>query len=59
MEDGEVHRQYGSTNMNDRSSRSHTIFRIVIESRERQNEKQEGKNILNNLHIFFCITTQG
>lgn len=30
---GEASRHYGSTNMNDRSSRSHTIFRMTIESR--------------------------
>ncbi|KAF2309611.1 hypothetical protein GH714_004272 [Hevea brasiliensis] len=30
---GEVHRHFGETNMNVRSSRSHTIFRMVIESK--------------------------
>jgi len=29
------HRRFGVTNMNERSSRSHTIFRMIIESRER------------------------
>ncbi|KAJ3087610.1 hypothetical protein HK102_010652, partial [Quaeritorhiza haematococci] len=32
---GQGHRHIGETNMNERSSRSHTIFRMVIESRER------------------------
>ena len=32
MEKGENYRHFGSTNMNERSSRSHTIFRIMIES---------------------------
>ncbi|KAJ2784745.1 hypothetical protein GGI15_002172 [Coemansia interrupta] len=32
---GDGNRQIGGTNMNERSSRSHTIFRIVIESREK------------------------
>lgn len=32
MNKGNKFRRIGSTNMNDRSSRSHTIFRIVIES---------------------------
>lgn len=32
---GEGNRHVGVTNMNERSSRSHTIFRMVIESRER------------------------
>lgn len=31
---GEQHRHVGQTNMNDRSSRSHTIFRMSFESRE-------------------------
>ncbi|CAN6450422.1 unnamed protein product [Victoria cruziana] len=33
IEYGEVHRHVGQTNINARSSRSHTIFRMVIESR--------------------------
>ncbi|CAN1274610.1 Kinesin-like protein KIN-7N [Linum perenne] len=33
MESGEVNRHFGETNMNARSSRSHTIFRMVIESK--------------------------
>jgi centromeric protein E len=31
---GQINRHIGSTKMNERSSRSHTIFRIMIESRE-------------------------
>ncbi|EGD74148.1 cenpe protein [Salpingoeca rosetta] len=34
MQIGQKNRKTGSTRMNDRSSRSHTIFRIVVESRE-------------------------
>ncbi|EGG21138.1 kinesin family member 11 [Cavenderia fasciculata] len=30
---GEAHRHVGSTNFNDQSSRSHTIFRLVVESK--------------------------
>jgi len=33
---GEKHRAFASTGMNERSSRSHTIFRITVESRKRQ-----------------------
>lgn len=33
---GAKNRHVGETNMNERSSRSHTIFRMVIESRDRQ-----------------------
>lgn len=35
---GEGSRHVGVTNMNERSSRSHTIFRMVIESRERSTD---------------------
>uniref|UniRef100_H2ZIV0 Kinesin motor domain-containing protein n=1 Tax=Ciona savignyi TaxID=51511 RepID=H2ZIV0_CIOSA len=35
MAKGEKLRHMASTNMNDRSSRSHTIFKMIIESRER------------------------
>ncbi|VFQ71703.1 unnamed protein product [Cuscuta campestris] len=35
MEFGESHRHTGETNMNLHSSRSHTIFRMIIESREK------------------------
>jgi centromeric protein E len=35
MDLGERNRHVGATNMNEHSSRSHTIFRITIESRER------------------------
>ncbi|XP_076243919.1 uncharacterized protein LOC143185079 [Calliopsis andreniformis] len=34
MKKGDKNRRTGETNMNERSSRSHTIFRITIESRE-------------------------
>ncbi|XP_031826944.2 uncharacterized protein LOC116424546 isoform X1 [Nomia melanderi] len=34
MKKGDKNRRTGTTNMNERSSRSHTIFRITIESRE-------------------------
>ncbi|CAL1361362.1 unnamed protein product [Linum trigynum] len=36
MESGEVNRHFGETNMNARSSRSHAIFRMVIESRGKE-----------------------
>lgn len=38
MRKGQELRHVGGTNMNERSSRSHSIFRMVIESRERTNE---------------------
>ncbi|XP_053259915.1 centromere-associated protein E [Podarcis raffonei] len=35
LQKGEKNRHYGETNMNDRSSRSHAIFRMIIESKEK------------------------
>ncbi|XP_068683876.1 centromere-associated protein E-like isoform X2 [Montipora foliosa] len=42
---GEKNRHFGETNMNDRSSRSHTIFRVVIESREMMDESKDPDTI--------------
>ncbi|EDV22383.1 uncharacterized protein TRIADDRAFT_3836, partial [Trichoplax adhaerens] len=41
MTQGETHRHTGGTNMNERSSRSHTIFRMIIESREQNQDQNE------------------
>jgi centromeric protein E len=42
---GEKSRSVASTEMNERSSRSHTIFRITIESREKEyNEEADAEN---------------
>ncbi|KAK1269835.1 Kinesin-like protein NACK2 [Acorus gramineus] len=38
---GESHRHIGETNMNTYSSRSHTIFRMIIESREKTEDGNE------------------
>jgi len=35
LKQGQVNRHVGATDMNERSSRSHTILRIIVESRER------------------------
>ncbi|KAL8489358.1 hypothetical protein ACS0TY_025309 [Phlomoides rotata] len=40
MKFGESHRHVGETNMNVYSSRSHTIFRMIIESREKVDDAQ-------------------
>lgn len=42
LEAGEVNRHFGETNMNVRSSRSHTIFRMVIESKSREMDPSKG-----------------
>ncbi|XP_058885630.1 centromere-associated protein E isoform X2 [Acipenser ruthenus] len=41
---GEKNRHYGETKMNERSSRSHTIFRMILESREKS-EPSNGENV--------------
>jgi centromeric protein E len=41
LEEGEKVRHVGSTSMNERSSRSHTIFRITLESRVKKVEGEE------------------
>merc|ERR1719509_478463 len=43
---GEKNRHYGETNMNSRSSRSHTIFRIILESKLRTAEEDDGSAIM-------------
>ncbi|VVA97081.1 unnamed protein product [Arabis nemorensis] len=42
MEFGESHRHIGETNMNLYSSRSHTIFRMIIESRQKTQDEGVG-----------------
>lgn len=46
MERGESERHIGATNMNEQSSRSHTIFRMVIESKERNGECSRVRKVL-------------
>ncbi|OAE29967.1 hypothetical protein AXG93_669s1160 [Marchantia polymorpha subsp. ruderalis] len=46
MEAGEAHRHIGETNMNLHSSRSHTIFRMVIESRDRSEDDPSDRALM-------------
>ncbi|XP_005168062.1 centromere-associated protein E isoform X1 [Danio rerio] len=52
---GEKNRHYGKTKMNQRSSRSHTIFRMILESRERSDptagESADGAIIVSHLNL--------
>lgn len=43
LQRGEAARSYASTNMNSESSRSHTIYRVSIEAREKQAAGEEGE----------------
>ena len=54
MREGKTSRKVGATNMNERSSRSHTIFRLKIESSNRlsdddtitEEEEEQGEQIM-------------
>ncbi|NXK62726.1 CENPE protein, partial [Sylvietta virens] len=51
---GERNRHYGETKMNEHSSRSHTIFRMIIESRERSdpaNANCDGAVMVSHLNL--------
>ncbi|CAJ1077523.1 centromere-associated protein E isoform X5 [Xyrichtys novacula] len=52
---GEKNRHYGKTKMNQRSSRSHTMFRMILESRERSDpasgENADGAIIVSHLNL--------
>ncbi|NXG73546.1 CENPE protein, partial [Baryphthengus martii] len=51
---GEKSRHYGETKMNEHSSRSHTIFRMIIESRERSdlaNANCDGAVMVSHLNL--------
>lgn len=50
-EEGNKNRRVGETNMNDRSSRSHTIFRITIESRETGKTSDESAVQVSNFNL--------
>uniref|UniRef100_A0A8C4RTC1 Centromere-associated protein E n=1 Tax=Erpetoichthys calabaricus TaxID=27687 RepID=A0A8C4RTC1_ERPCA len=43
---GEKNRHYGYTKMNERSSRSHTIFRMILESREKSDSDAENGAVM-------------
>ena len=51
MRRGENFRHFGVTNMNERSSRSHTIFRVIIESRVRDADGEEDAVVVSHLNL--------
>jgi centromeric protein E len=53
---GSSNRQTGETNMNESSSRSHTIFKMVIESRDLDDEGAVTVSCLNLVDLagFYC-----
>lgn len=57
MTEGEKNRHVGSTNMNERSSRSHTIFRLIIESSDRSERESSalGKRRSSHKYVFLFI----
>uniref|UniRef100_A0A6I8NQ07 Centromere-associated protein E n=1 Tax=Ornithorhynchus anatinus TaxID=9258 RepID=A0A6I8NQ07_ORNAN len=49
---GEKNRHYGKTKMNQRSSRSHTIFRMIVESREKRDSSNcDGAVMVSHLNL--------
>ncbi|XP_042324273.1 centromere-associated protein E isoform X2 [Sceloporus undulatus] len=53
IQKGEKNRHYGETKMNERSSRSHTIFRMIIESKEKDTSSSsyEGAVMVSHLNL--------
>ncbi|XP_061441502.1 centromere-associated protein E isoform X2 [Rhineura floridana] len=54
LKKGEKNRHYGETKMNERSSRSHTIFRMIIESKEKtetSSSNYEGAVMVSHLNL--------
>jgi centromeric protein E len=47
MNYGEEHRKYRATHMHDHSSRSHTIFRIILESHDKYAQNNSKYSTLN------------
>ncbi len=41
LQSGEAHRHVGSTDMNEKSSRAHTLFKLTIESKHRRDDSKE------------------
>ena len=62
MELGNSNRKVGETKMNDKSSRSHTIFRITLESQNRRDDEtvdssleDEDEGLQVGKYLFHCI----
>jgi centromeric protein E len=51
LQDGNGNRSFASTSMNERSSRSHAIFRITLESRQKHNKLPDGVVRIANLNL--------
>merc|ERR1740129_2334161 len=51
MREGEKNRHYEQTNMNARSSRSHTIFRIILESKLRTEDDSDDGSVIQVSHL--------
>ncbi|KAM3831703.1 centromere-associated protein E [Vipera latastei] len=53
LKKGEKNRHYGETKMNERSSRSHTIFRMIIESKEKHTSGSSDEGAVMVSHLNF------
>ncbi|XP_072020488.1 uncharacterized protein [Amphiura filiformis] len=52
IKEGDEKRHVGRTNMNEHSSRSHTIFCIIIESRLRKEKRKSAENCVKMSHLY-------
>ncbi|GLE10632.1 hypothetical protein PINS_up022849 [Pythium insidiosum] len=53
---GTTRRTVGTTAMNDRSSRSHSIFRVVIESKEKSTSRRQSEDDVNGAVLVACLS---
>lgn len=53
---GNLRRTVGQTAMNERSSRSHSIFRIVIESKQKSTSRRQSEDDVNGAVLVACLS---
>jgi centromeric protein E len=46
LREGEIHRHVGATDMNEKSSRAHTIFKVIIESKDAESTRISTLNLV-------------
>uniref|UniRef100_K3X326 Kinesin motor domain-containing protein n=1 Tax=Globisporangium ultimum (strain ATCC 200006 / CBS 805.95 / DAOM BR144) TaxID=431595 RepID=K3X326_GLOUD len=56
LEQGNLRRTVGQTAMNERSSRSHSIFRIVIESKQKSMSRRQSEDDVNGAVLVACLS---
>ncbi|KAJ0400625.1 hypothetical protein P43SY_000910 [Pythium insidiosum] len=56
LHEGTARRSVGTTAMNDRSSRSHSIFRVVIESKQKSASRRQSEDDVNGAVLVACLS---